>query len=507
MDQGRTYKSARNALFGVGNQAIQILLGFVSRVVFLWALNESYLGINSLFTEVLSMLSLVDLGMGTVMVYSLYKPLAEKNEERLKDLMSFYQIVYRIIAVAVSIIGIVITPFLRFIVNMDSNINGLYCYYYLFLSKTVISYLFVYKTAILNADQNNYLVSKIQSVVRIFVTIVQMMLLCLTKSYFVYLLFDIAVVFLQNFLCARKAENLYPFLKSKGRIEKDEKREIFYNIRSGFIYKVSSVLLSSTDNTIISIMFGTVLVGYYSNYGMIINKLALLLTTMFGTLSGSIGNLIATESCKKRYEVFSMIQAMAFMISGVSTICLFSLIQDFIALWIGEKFVLGVDVLIACLLNYYLNIVMQPLWVYRDSTGLYRKTKYVMIFTAGINLFLSIVMGRVLGLAGVIFASAFSRLLTYFWYEPIILFDEYFNEKPWAYFAKQFYNALAVIIPCAVASFLFYGWSTPDVGVFVVKSIAVFVYAIVCFGLFNVKNKSVGLIVSFFWGKIKASKC
>ena len=506
MNQGRTYKSARNALYGVGNQVIQILLGFVSRMIFLRVLNESYLGINSLFTEVLSMLSLVDLGMGTVMVYSLYKPLAEKNEERLKGLMSFYQTVYRIIAIAVAIIGLSIIPFLKYIVNMDSNINYLYVYYCLFLAKTVISYLFVYKTAILNADQNNYLVSKIQSIVRILLTIVQVISLFFTKSYFVYLLFDIAVVFFQNYLCARKAEKLYPFLKVKGRIEKDESREIFQNIRSGFIYKVSSVLLSSTDNTIISVMFGTVLVGYYSNYGMIINKLALLLTTMFGTLSGSIGNLIATESYKKRYEVFSMIQAMSFMISGVSTICLFSLIQDFISLWIGDKFLLSLDVLIACLLNYYLNIVMQPLWVYRDSTGLYRKTKYVMIVTAGINLFLSVAMGYILGLSGVLFASVLSRLLTYFWYEPMILFGEYFNEKPWIYFARQFYNALAVIIPCVIAYFLFYRWNAPNVGVFVVKAIAVFVYAIVSFGLLNIRNKSLGQVIGFFWEKVKIAK-
>lgn len=441
----RTFKSLRNITFGIGSQIIVIIMGFITRAFFLEYLNESYLGINSLFTEMLSMLSLADLGINTVMVYSLYEPLAQHDEKKITALISFYKIIYRAIAAVIAIAGIVFIPFLNCVVKLDETISFLYIYYFLFLLRTVGSYLFVYKVSILTADQNNYIVNYITSSVNIFTTILQIATLILTHSYLLYLILNVISIWVINFLCAKKAVKIYPFITSSETLPLEEKRKIFQNIRSGFLYKISSIMLNSTDNIIISTILGTVVVGYYSNYGLVINKFSAIINIAFTSITSSIGNLIATENSQKRYQIFSIIQTLSFFIGGISCVCIFILVDEFISLWIGKNYILGKDVLIACMINFYLSITLQPLWAFREATGLYQKTKNIMLCTAGLNIVLSIFMAYWFGLAGVILASAISRLLTYFWYEPILLFAQYFNQKVQKYFIKHLYNVVIII--------------------------------------------------------------
>ena len=275
-------------------------------------------------------------------------------------------------------------------------------------------------------------------------------------------------------MCAKKADQLYPFLDKKLKLEKEEKKEIINNIKSGFLYKLSGVLLNSTDNTLISIIIGTITVGYYSNYSMIFTRIQSLVNTFYASLNGSLGNLIATEEKEKRYEIFSILQMIGFISSTLIIVCCYTLIDDFVSLWIGAKYVLSKDVIIACVINLYLSIVLQPLWAYRDATGLFRKTKYVMLLTAVVNLVLSIILGNIYGLSGIIIASAISRLVTYVWYEPVVLYKEYFGVGVHKFFLKQGYNILVVIIICFVVNVLFGSIECVNWGTLFLKGIAVF---------------------------------
>lgn len=470
----RTRHSIINIFFGVLNQILIIVLGFVSRTIFLKFLNDSYLGINGLFTEVISMLSLADLGLATVMTYSFFEPLSKKDYQKISRLTNFYEKLYTGIAVIVASVGVLLIPFLKYIVNLEQGVDNLYLYYLLFLAKTVVSYLFVYKTSILNADQNNYIVSRISIYIRILTVVGQVVILAITRSYFLYLGLDLFTTWLNNYLCAKKADQLYPFLDKKLKLEKEEKKEIINNIKSGFLYKLSGVLLNSTDNTLISIIIGTITVGYYSNYSMIFTRIQSLVNTFYASLNGSLGNLIATEEKEKRYEIFSILQMIGFISSTLIIVCCYTLIDDFVSLWIGAKYVLSKDVIIACVINLYLSIVLQPLWAYRDATGLFRKTKYVMLLTAVVNLVLSIILGNIYGLSGIIIASAISRLVTYVWYEPVVLYKEYFGVGVHKFFLKQGYNILVVIIICFVVNVLFGSIECVNWGTLFLKGIAVF---------------------------------
>lgn len=434
MKSSRTKNSIKNIIFSFSYQVLVLILGFVNRTVFINVLGVNYLGISGLFSDILSMLSLADLGFGVALTYSMYKPLAENDYERLAGLTNLYRKVYRIIALAVTIIGLALIPFLKYLVHLSRPIPHLKLYYILFLANTVASYLVVYKTSILTADQKEYILNKYRSIFSFLQTIFMTLFLWLTHNYTVYLCVQVFFTYAVNFYCSHVAEKQYPFIKKEVELPFKEVKEIFRNLYSVFLYKISGVMLNATDNTLISILVNTTMVGYYSNYSMIITNATNLINTLFYSLTASLGNLVVKETAERRYHVFQMMQSISVILSTIC-ICGFTfLIQDFIRIWLGKSFILDYPILIAIIINFYLSIVLLPIWVYREATGLYQQTKYIMVFTALINLALSIWWGKEWGVAGILFASAVARISTYVWYEPILLFKEYFGVSSWIYF-------------------------------------------------------------------------
>jgi O-antigen/teichoic acid export membrane protein len=251
----------------------------------------------------------------------------------------------------------------------------------------------------------------------------------ITRNYFVYLAVIVFCTFFQNIFISREADRLYPYLKEKPKaLEKTEQDEVFSNVKAMFLYKSSGVLLSGTDNIIISKIIGTVFVGFYSNYLLIANSIMVFVDILYSSVTASVGNVIAKESKKKAFEVFQMMQSVSLIITFISTVCFGVLIQDFIHLWIGPKYMLDTLTVWAIILNFYLGGVVHPIWSFREATGMYLKTKYIMAICAVLNIILSIVLGIYFGIGGVVAASAISRVSTYFWYEPKILFEDYFDQ-------------------------------------------------------------------------------
>lgn len=471
-------------------------MGFINRSVFIWTLGVSYLGISGLFSDILTMLSLADLGFGVALTYSMYKPLANHDYDRLAALTNLYKKVYRIIALAVTVIGLSLIPFLQYLVNLPHAIPHIRLYYVMYLANTVASYLVVYKTSILTADQKDYVLNKYRSIFSVLQTLFMTIFLWITKNYFVYLLVQVIFTYAQNFFCSHVAERQYPFINKKIKMPFNEVKEIFKNLYSVFLYKVSGVLLNATDNTIISVMVGTTMVGYYSNYSMITTRLTTLINTIFYSLTASLGNLVVKEKAERRYKVFLVMQSVSSIFSTSCVLCLMFLAQDFIKVWLGPHYLLSNLTLIAILINFYLGIILLPIWVYREATGLYQQTKYVMVLTAIINLILSIFMAKKLGITGVLLASAISRLVTYFWYEPILLFKTYFSASSIVYF-KQILNnvlltvAIAILEYYTVANYTVNGWIS-----LLIKAVLVFVISLVLTLLFYSRTGGIKLITN-----------
>ncbi len=454
MNNNRTLSSTRNIVFGITKNIVVTLLSFISRKLFIQYIGIEFLGINGLFSNILSLLSMADLGFGTAMSFSFYKPLADNDEKKLSALINFYKKIYNIIAVAIAVIGVALLPFLDKLINLETAIPNIEIYYLIFLSNTVISYLFVYKSSILTADQKHFIVDLWAIITNIIKLILQCIFTVIFKNYILFIILNVVFTLINNLIISYQANKHYPYIKKYEPLEKNAQKDIFSNIKSVFIYKLSSSLLNSVDSIVISVFISTVAVGLYSNYVIITSSLSTFINIIFTSLTPSVGNLVVKESYEPRYKVFSLAQSISFWISGFVTISTFILISDFIVLWLGESYTMGTLMAFAVAFNLYFSTTMQPIWMFRAATGLYRKTKYIMLIAAILNLILSVIFAKIWGTAGVILATVVARLSTYFWYEPNILFKEFFNKKVKSYYIAYILNIVLILVLGLLISYL-----------------------------------------------------
>ena len=427
-------------------QAISLLLAFSSRIVFVRVLSAEYLGISGLFTNILQVLSLADLGLGTAMIYSLYKPVADNNTEKIAALVLFFRNIYKYIALAVSGIGLALLPFLNYLVHFDKPIEHLHIYYILFLTNTVISYLFVFRTSVFVAQQKEYLLKAYNIFFGIVAFVVQIFVLVLTKNYILYLLSAILVSLIANITCNQVAYKYYPYLKnSTVKLGAIEKKSIFNNMKSLFIYKISSVIQTNTDVILISIFVGTLTVGYYSNYLLITSVVSGVILMIFGSAKASLGNLIASEkTVKNSFFVFKTMEKMSFWLTAFSCVCFGCLTQDFIVIAFGQEYVLDEILLGLVIANFYINNIRHPIWAYREAAGIFHQTRHITIVTSTLNLILSLIFGKYYGLHGIIFATAISKMLYGWWKEPLILFSVVFKISSIHYFVGYVVDLLVL---------------------------------------------------------------
>ena len=419
-------------MVGVACQCLILASTFASRTVFVKQLGAEYLGINSLFSNVLAVLAVTEMGIGNILLYSLYKPLYEQNYEKIGVILRFFKKIYYWIAAGIFIFGIVIAPALIYITTTSVvGDHELLLYYSLFLFNAAISYFVVHKTILINADQRIFIVQLANTGSILVRDVCQIAVLFVTGNYLIYLIVQIITTILYIVIINVVANKLYPFLliKSKWFIAADEKFEIKKNLKAIFIYRVSVLLMNYTDNILISAMLGTIIVGYYSNYLIIISAIISFINILIHSMYSSIGNRNASQDSEGSFSLFRFLVFMFHWISTVSSVCIIVAMNDFIAVWIGEQYVLSDDVLISIVVNFFVQVVITPVWVYRETIGIFDKVKYVMLMAAIINIVLSVILGKMIGLPGIIIATAIARILTNVWYEPRLLFRLKF-EKP-----------------------------------------------------------------------------
>lgn len=358
-------------------------------------------------------------------------------------------------------------------------------------------YLFIYKSSIISADQKNYLIDKFTIFVNVGKLLIQCLSLVIFKDYVIYISINIVATLINNLMISNQANKLYPYIKHKEELTKKEKKSIFNNLKSVFIYKISSSLLNSIDNIVISTYISTAAVGYYSNYYTVISSLISFITIIFTSLTASVGNLIVTESADKKYEIFELMQKISFWISGFVTICTYVLINDFISIWLGPNYAMGDLMAIAVALNLFFSTSMQPIWIFREATGLYRRTKYIMLIASGINLILSILFAKILGVPGVIIATILSRVFTYFWFEPNILFKEFFDRGVLSYYFDYFFNVFFVVLIGKISITIFNNLFVSNSWmIWFLKAIILTLFVNVFYIIINYKNGTIEIILT-----------
>lgn len=447
----RTENSIKNISYAIIGYAVSLFLQLANRLVFVKLLSAEYLGISGLFTNVLSLLSLSELGVGAAIVFALYKPVAENDIEKIKSLMSLYKRLYSIIGSIILVVGLLLTPFLKYIIKeMPDDIPLIYLYYMLYVINSGISYFYTYKRSLIICNQEEYISTTTTMVASVGTKILQIVVLLLFKNYTLFLLVQIGFTRIENLVISKIADRRYPFLKEKNIVplSTDEKLEIKTNVFAMMLHKIGSVVVNATDNLIISKILGLVSVGFMSNYSMIFDTVNSLITKVFSAITASIGNMAVLESKEKSEKVLYRILFANFWIVSFCTICCFCLCQPFISLWLGDKYVLSIYVLAALCGCFYLTGMRLTVLQFRTALGLFVYDKYKAILEAVLNLAISIPMTMLWGIAGVKLGTIISMLLTSFWIEGFILFRKYFSKSTWHYFRIQFLYLGLTLLMC-----------------------------------------------------------
>ena len=448
----RITNSTRNILYGFISQLIVLFLNFIVRIIFIRYLGETYLGVNGLFSNILSVLSLAEMGFGTAITYNLYKPLANNDIEEIKSLMHFYAKIYKIIGFFVFLVGLVILPFLDYIINNDSGIDNIYILYLLFLADSALSYFFAYKRSILNADQKVYICSKYRYIFVSIKRVVQILFILLFKNFIIYLLTQIVFTFLENLFISMKVNSIYPYLKLNNikKLSQEKIKSITADVKALVLSKIANVALNGTDNIIITAFTDLKNVGILSNYTLISGSLTMIISQIYSAITGSLGNFIALENNERKADLFYIIDFMYFIIYGFCFICMFIIYNPFISYFFGKNLIFSNSIVFVFCINYLIEGMLQSFWSFRTTMGLFVQGKYRPLIAAVLNVLLSVILGMKLGVFGVLLGTTFSRLFVNAWYDPYIIFKHGLSCSPKRYYFTYIFRLIHLFIITAI---------------------------------------------------------
>ena len=434
---GRVRLAARNILFGYVGQITTSLLSFVLRTIFIHYLSRELLGINSLYTSILSILSMAELGIGTALNYALYRPVAEHDTEKIKSYMQMYRRAYWTIGLVVAGIGLAISPFLRYLVNKPGaiTVTQMTIYYFIFLFNTVISYFVAYKYSLCNAEQKNYIQTNIQTVTKLVSTMAQIIVIVATQNFLLYLLTDAFVQVAQKFFVNWYLNRLYPYLCDKKikPLSKEESGEIWTKTKALILHRVGDTARLQTDSLIISSMIEVAVSGMVDNYTMVINTVSNFINVIFSNLISGFGNMIATESEERQYGMFRVYRFCAVWIYGLVGVGFYVLLTPLIRIWIGESWVLPSLAVNLLILDLFFKGDRVVLSNFKTAAGVFEPDKYLALIQGVVNLILSIWLVKPMGLAGIYVGTVISGLIANIT-KPIIIYRVCFHRGAKGYF-------------------------------------------------------------------------
>lgn len=485
-NKSRTQYSILNMFTGFLGFILSAVAAYACRMIFVRTLSEQYLGLTGLLQNFLSMLSLAELGIGSAITYSLYKPIANDDREKIATLMHAFKIAYRIIGLIVAIAGIASIPFLNFVVKDTSGIKeNIYLIYGIYLFNTASSYFFSFRGTLIYAYQRDYIVSGIGYATAILQNILQIIvLLAFSSSSFIpYIIVMSASVWTSNILVTIYAKKHFPFAEKKNTapLAKEERWKIIKNVKAIITYKISGLLVNNTDNLVITYFSGLGITGLASNYALLMTTLDGLLKNVFNSLTASIGNLNAVESEEKKYNFFNVINLANFWMFGWVAIGIAFVSSDVIKLFFGDNYVMDISIPIMLGINMYMVGMQNAIWTYKNTMGLFKYGQYILFVTAALNLIGDIILGKYLGVFGIYLASALARLFTNTWYEPFALFKFGFKKSPIIYFKKY---ALFLLLLVLAAGFSWFSCSFIQINSWLNVILKILICSVVPNGIF-----------------------
>ena len=452
----RTKHSFRNIIVGLISQLLIVVVGFASRKIFIMMLGNELLGVNGLYTSIISMLSLTELGIGTAIICNLYKPLADRDETKITELVQFFAKTYKVIGLVVLGLGIVVTPFLNVLQKETMDPTFLAVVFLLFLADTVISYFFAHKRSLIFADQRNYLVTLVTTSSTVIAGGAQILILLLTQNYILYLCIKVVLRVAENTAISIIADKRYPFIKTRQKmpLDKQTKSHIVSNTKALSLHFVGNYLINGTDNIIISKFLGVIMVGLYSNYYLVLTTLTVFLNQFSTGIIASFGNMIAVENKEKSYEIFKKANFLGFAIYNFAAISLLCLFNPFISIWINKESLLPVTVVAVLAMNYYITGISSVLGSLRSSAGVFRPDRYLHLLLAALNLIVSIWLVQVIGIVGVFLGTLLCLLIKEVSVLPSIVYRNILKVPVREYYKKFFLYLATTVVSGAATMYL-----------------------------------------------------
>lgn len=452
MKMERTKNAGRNIVFGSILKLYQLLVPFLMRTAMIYFMGVQYLGLNSLFTSVLQVLNLAELGVGSAMVYSMYKPIAEEDKTTICALMKLYRLYYRVIGLVIAVIGITLTPFIPKLIKSDlpAGLN-VYILYLLNLSVTVLSYwLFAYKNSLFQAHQRSDVPSKVALATNTVQYGLQLLVLVFLKDYYVYVIVALATQALTNIVTAIAANKMYPDYKPIGKLDKYAVKAINKRIRDLFTAKLGGTIVNSADTIVISAFLGLTTLAIYQNYYFIMNSVMGFVIIIFTSCTAGIGNSLVTETKEKNYFDF---KKLAFLIIWIATVCIscfVCLYQPFMKLWVGDNLLFGMDIVVLLCVYFYIFLVNNLSCVYKDAGGMWHEDRFRPLIGGLANLVMNLIMVQFIGIYGVLLSTILSYIMVAMPWLIHNLFKLVFKRSPKEYVLTILIGALISAVIAAL---------------------------------------------------------
>lgn len=455
----RVKNSFYNILAGIAGTILSSILAFMVRTIFIRVLGETYLGFNGLYTNILTVLSLAELGVGSSIAYMMYKPLAEKNEEKLAQVVQFYRKIYRVIGVVILVLGLCLVPFLPLIVNFENTENLNYiALYLLYLADTVSTYLFfAYKRGVLVADQKVYISNIFDLIITTILSILQIITLLIFRNFYIYIILKIAKNLILNLVTSLKVDRMYPSIHKFQEIPslpKSERQLVWKNVYATSIRQIFNELMNSTDSIVISVILGIVMVGKYSNYAYILSFVYIFFGGIFNPIQASIGNLSLSASLDKKNEIFNRLRFVNFFFLSFCSSCFLVLVNPFINFWIGGTYTLSFSGVIAIVGMLFVRQTGNCTAIFRLGEGYFRDYHFSPLIAGVLNLVASVILVNNIGIAGVFVGTMIGFGFQFVIVDTIVTYKKVLRRPLSEFYLKWLQTIVLTLCLCTASYYL-----------------------------------------------------
>ena len=453
--RSRTKNTARNMMMAVILNVVTIAIGLFTQRIFLHILGAEYMGLNSLFVNILSALAVAELGIGNAIIFSMYKPMAEDDHQTIRALMAFYKKWYAIIGFVILCLGLVILPFTPIIVGEQSLDVSVQIIFAISLADIVLSYYLGYKRSIIFVAQRNYIIDFIGLIYIVLLASLQMLVLFLTKNYYLYLIVKLALRILQNVVLNTIAGKLFPYIKEPNppALSKTVRKDIAKKVKGLVYHKVSTFIVLGTDNIIITTFLGLFINGLYASYYMIISSLQSVFSQVIAATTASVGNLLVENNKPKQFDVFRKIRFINFWLAMLGMTGLVVVMDSFIKVWLGPEFLLGFEVLVVLAINFYVAVTRMSYSVFKEAAGIFYEDRFVPIVESLVNIVASVILVNIFGLAGVFMGTILSSMVLFVYSYPKFVYKNLFGRSYRQYAIETVAYAVLAGAICAVTFF------------------------------------------------------